>query len=642
VTDRSTAVTRGELESRLQAANIPALLVALYQLTGDRAWLEEPYRPTRSQGMDLNQSGGLDEERQGAVRSAAATAFLAWWAGAEPAVPEPSGGELARLLSAAMGEPVPPEYEDMMAVELGFRVIPRPGPPPDDPDFFVVIIGAGFSGLLAALRLRDLGIRHVVLEKDDGIGGTWWENRYPGAGVDTPSHLYSYSFFIRPWPAHFARREQVEAYLRDFAHTYNLWPSVRLRTEVASARFSPEDQRWTVTTTAGQTWRANAVISAVGQLNRPKLPDIPGLDGFTGTLAHSARWPAGVAVGGKRVGIVGTGASAMQIVPAIAADVRQLAVFQRSPQWIAPSGDYFRPIGADAQWLMNHYPFYRAWYRARLAWIFNDKVYASLQKDPSWAYPERSVNAINDAHRRFFTRYLEAELHGREDLISKSLPGYPPFGKRMLLDNGWFAALRRPHVKLVTEPIEAVTATGIRTSGGQEYRLDVLVVATGFHTQQLLYPMEIRGRSGQTLRDYWDGDDAHAYLGITVPTFPNLFLVLGPNTGLGHGGSVVTIVEMQIDYIARLLSAMIAGRVSALECRADIEATYTQRVRAAHENMVWSHPGMTNWYRNSRGRVTSTLPWRIVDYRAMLAEPDFGDFILGPAPAARRTPAKRS
>ena len=628
---RRKVVTRGELESRLQAANIPALLAALYQLTGDRAWLEEPYRPARSQGMDLNQSGGLKEEHQRAVRSAAAAAFQAWSAGAKPAAPEPSGGELASLLDVAMGEPVPPEYQDMMAVELGFRAASRPEPPPYDPDFFVVVIGAGFSGLLAALRLRDLGIRHVVLEKDDDIGGTWWENRYPGAGVDTPSHLYSYSFFVRPWPTHFARREQVEAYLRDFAGTYDLWPSVRLGTEVASAAFDPEDQRWTVATTAGQVWRANAVISAVGQLNRPKFPAIPGLDDFTGPLAHSARWPPGLDVDGKRVGIVGTGASAMQIVPAIAARVEQLTVFQRSPQWIAPNSDYFAPIGTDAQWLMDHYPFYRAWYRARLAWIFNDKVHASLQKDPGWEHPERSVNAINDAHRRFFTRYLKEELHGREDLIAKSLPSYPPFGKRMLLDNGWFAALRRANTELVTEPIDVVTATGIRISGGREHPLDILVLATGFHTQRLLYPMEVRGRSGQTLRDYWDGDDAHAYLGITVPEFPNLFLVLGPNTGLGHGGSVVTIIEMQIGYITRLLTAMIAGRAGALECREDVEAAYNQRVRAAHENMVWTHPGMTNWYRNSRGRVTSTLPWRIVDYRAMLAMPDLADFSLEPA-----------
>lgn len=628
---------RGELESRLRAANIPALLAALYQLTGDRTWLEEPYRPTRSQGMDLNQSGGLDEEHQRAVRSAAAIAFEAWSRHVAPAVPEPSGGELAELLDVVMGESVPPEYADMMAVELGFQGASRPAPLPHDPDFFfVVVIGAGFSGLLATLRLRELGLRHVVLEKDQDIGGTWWENRYPGAGVDTPSHLYSYSFFVRAWSTHFARREEVEAYLRDFADTYDLWPSIRLGTEVASATFNPEDQRWTVTTTAGQVWRANAVISAVGQLNRPKLPDIPGLGAFTGTLVHSARWRPGLAVDSKRVGIVGTGASAMQIVPAVAGRVEQLTVFQRSPQWIAPNDNYFRPIGPDAQWLMDQLPFYRVWYRARLAWIFNDKVHSSLQKDPSWEHPDRSVNAINDAHRRFFTRYLNEQLQGRDDLIGKSLPAYPPFGKRMLLDNGWFAALRRPNVELVTEPIDAVTTTGVRTSGAPEHPLDVLVLATGFHTQRFLFPLEMRGRSGQTLRDYWDGDDAHAYLGITVPKFPNLFLVLGPNTGLGHGGSVVTIIEMQIDYITRLLTAMVTGGVGVLECREDVEAAYTQRVRAAHEGMVWTHPGMTNWYRNSRGRVTSTLPWRIVDYRTMLSEPDLSDFILEPARATRQ------
>jgi 4-hydroxyacetophenone monooxygenase len=198
----------------------------------------------------------------------------------------------------------------------------------------------------------------------------------------------------------------------------------------------------------------------------------------------------------------------------------------------------------------------------------------------------------------------------------------------MLLDNGWFAALRRPNVDLVTEPIDAVTPTGVRTSDGREHPVDVLVMATGFHTQRVLYPMEVRGRSGRTLSEHWDVDDSHAYLGVTMPDFPNLFLTVGPNSGLGHGGSVVTIIEMQVEYIAKLLARMAAERLGSVECRAEVEAEYNDRVRAAHDGMVWTHPGMTNWYRNARGHVTSTLPWRIVDYRDMLSEPDMDDFAV--------------
>jgi 4-hydroxyacetophenone monooxygenase len=629
--EREDEMTVEEVERRLAGANVPTLVAVTYQLTGDRRWLEPPFRPTRSQGMDLNHTGGLSEEHRAELRGAAAGAISAWAAGAVPALPAPSGELLSELLDTVMGEPVPPEFEDMLAVSLGFRTPPPVELPEDHDDFFVVVVGAGVSGLLASLRLRDLGLRHVVLEKDEGLGGTWWENRYPGAGVDTPSHLYSYSFFVRPWSAHFAKRDEVETYLQDFVDTYGLRPCLRLGTEVTGMTFDPAAQRWTVTAASGETWEANAVISAVGLLNRPRMPDVPGLDTFEGTLTHPARWPADLDVDGKRVAVIGAGASAMQIVPAISGRVGHLTVYQRSPQWIAPNDDYFRPITADAQWLMDHVPFYRVWHRARLAWIFNDKVHPTLLVDPEWPHPDRAVNAVNDSHRRVFTRYLEEQLEGRDDLVAKALPTYPPFGKRMLLDNGWYAALRRDNVELVTDAIGEVTPGGVRTADGVERPADVIVAATGFDTQHLLAPMVVTGRSGRTLRQHWDDDDAHAHLGITVPDFPNLFLLLGPNTGLGHGGSVVTIVELQMDYVVKLLARMVTDRIGSVECRERVEAAYTERVRSAHDGMVWTHPGMNNWYRNGRGRVTATLPWRIVDYRAMLAEPDLDDFDLEPA-----------
>lgn len=645
MTDVTRDVEAAEVGRRLLSANVPALVAVTYQLTGERRWLEPPFRPSRSQGMDLNASGGLSADAAAELRAAATAAVCGLAAGTEPAVPSPTDGELRELLDVAMGEPVPAEYEDMMGVELGFRPGRRAEAPPSPGDVDVIVVGAGFSGLLAALRLRDCGIPHVVLEKDADVGGTWWENRYPGAGVDTPSHLYSYSFFVRPWSSHFAKRDEVEAYLQDFADTYDLRPSICFGTEVASATWDEADQRWTVKTTAGDVLRARAIISAVGLLNRPRVADLPGLDTFTGTVVHPARWPDDLDVSGRSVAVVGNGASAMQVVSAIAERTQRLTILQRSPQWIAPSDDYFRPISDDEQWCMDHVPFYRVWFRARLAWIFNDKVHPSLQKDPTWEHPDRSVNAINDAHRRYFTHYLQTQLAGRDDLIAKSLPAYPPFGKRMLLDNGWFVALRRPNVDLVTEPIDTVTPAGVRTADGGEHHADVLVMATGFHTQRVLYPMEVRGRSGRTLNEHWDVDDAHAYLGITVPDFPNLFLTGGPNTGLGHGGSVVTIIEMQIEYIVTVLARMAADHLWSVECRVDVEEAYNDRVRAAHDAMVWTHPGMTNWYRNSRGHVTSTLPWRIVDYRDMLAEPDLGDFIVRagvgrPEPAARSWPGR--
>jgi 4-hydroxyacetophenone monooxygenase len=329
--------------------------------------------------------------------------------------------------------------------------------------------------------------------------------------------------------------------------------------------------------------------------------------------------------------VVGTGASAMQIVPAIADQVGELTVVQRSPQWVAPNANYFRPVGEDIHRLMEQVPFYHSWIRFRLAWINNDKVHASLQRDPDWPHQDRSLNATNDGHRQFFTRYLTEQLAGREDLIEQVLPDYPPFGKRMLLDNGWYAALKKPTVELVTDGVTEVTETGVRTSSGREIDADVLVFATGFEAQRLLHPLDIRGRGGVSVRDVWGDDDAYAYLGITTPGFPNLFLMYGPNTNLGHGGSYIHIAECQVRYITDLVRTMVDQGLGAVECREDVCAEYNRRVDEAHERMIWSHRGMDTWYRNAKGRVVTNSPWRVVDYWQLTHSADLSDFVVEPA-----------
>ncbi len=621
------------LRAALRSANIPTLIPVLFQLTGDERWLAAPYAPTAGRGMDDNTSGGLDEEHQEQVRAATLDAVRHWAAGRAPAVPAPSGDRVTQLASVAVGEPVPPEFGPMMADMLGLAGDSDDQPVPGAERFDVVVIGAGVSGMTAAIRLRDTGVNVTVLEKNADVGGTWLENTYPGAGVDTPSYLYSLSFFDHDWSTHFGKRDEVESYLQAVADRFALRDLIRFSTEVETAEWDDRTQLWTIVTTAGERFTANAVVSAVGQLNRPRVPDLPGLDLFQGRVFHSAQWPADLDVTGQRVAIVGTGASAMQIVPAIVDQVRQLTVFQRSPQWIAPNEDYFRPVGDDVHLLMATVPFYRQWYRVRLAWTFNDKVHPSLQVDPDWPEPTRSVNAVNDGHRRFFTRYLLEQLQGRPDLQAQALPDYPPFGKRMLLDNGWFAALKQPHVQLVTSAVAGLEPTGVRAASGEFTEADIVVLCTGFQARRFLYPMHIRGRSGRTLEEQWGPEDATAYLGITVPDFPNLFLLLGPNTALGHGGSIITITEFQVDYVVTLVRQMLEQGVGSLECPAPLAREYNDRVDRAHASMLWTHPGMSNWYRNSAGRVVSTLPWRIVDYRAMTRHPDLSAFRTRPAVA---------
>lgn len=644
VTERSLApVDVARLRDATRAGNIPTLIATLVEMTGDERWLSERYRPTRPRGMDDNRTGGLDPDIRDEICDAVVEAVCGWHdAGAPPrrAMSEP---EIAAVLDFTAGESVPHEFSPMMAeIVRGAREsdrVPRTDSAAETGHLTAIVIGAGVAGMLMSVQLSEAGVEHVVLEKNDDVGGSWWENRYPGAGVDTPSYLYSISSFEHHWSTHFGKRDEVQGYLAAYADEHRLRERIRFGVEVTSAAYDPADQHWTVTARdsagATETLRARLVISAVGLLNRPKIPALPGMEEFGGRIFHSAQWPAELdepgALTGKRVAIVGSGASAMQIGPAIVDDVESLTVFQRSPQWIAPNDDYFAPVGDDVHWLMDHVPGYREWYRARLSWIFNDKVHPTLQVDPEWPEQTASINAANHGHRGFYLRYLRDQLGDREDLIELSTPDYPPFGKRMLLDNGWYAMLRRDNVELVPRAVREVTRSGLVDTDGNTRDVDIIVLATGFHSDRFLYPMDVRGRSGRSTVEVWGENDAFAYLGITAPDFPNLFVLTGPNTALGHGGSFISILEYQVRYVSDAIALMAREHLGALEVRHDVTADYNLAVDEAHARMVWTHPAMTNWYRNDDGRVVAVLPWRIIDYWTMTRAVDRADFVTEPA-----------
>jgi 4-hydroxyacetophenone monooxygenase len=278
--------------------------------------------------------------------------------------------------------------------------------------------------------------------------------------------------------------------------------------------------------------------------------------------------------------------------------------------------------------LLREVPMYQSWYRVRLGWTFNDRIHPALQKDPSWAHPERSMNAINDGHREYFTQYIVSEVGERTDLLERVVPTYPPFGKRMLMDNGWFRMLTNERVELVTDNIAEIGPDRVITEDGTEYVADVLVIATGFDVLRFLTSFEARGRSGRTLREVWDDDDARAYLGLAIPDFPNLFVLYGPNTQPGHGGSLIFVVEMQMRYIMDILRQMLANDIAAVECRRDVHDEYNEGVDRAHESMVWTHPGMSTYYRNAKGRVVVNFPYRNVDLFERTLKADLDDYIL--------------
>jgi len=629
----------GEREGRRFAeavaiANIPTLLLVLVQLTGDLRWLEEPYRPQRARGMNDNDSGGLPESLQLEVRKAALEAILAWRAGRPVAIPEPSVELRRKMLARAVAEEVPTEYDPIIAADLPLAqndVVEKLSVPEG---FGVLVIGAGVSGLCAAIKLQQAGIPVTILEKSARLGGIWRDNRYPGAGVDTPNHLYSYTFAPYDWSMYFALRDELHAYLEHVADTFNLRPHIRFETEVKSADYDKETQQWKVAVRhadgSHETLKTNILISAVGIFNPIKMPDIKGIKRFVGPCFHTAEWPADLDLAGKRVAMIGNGASAMQTGPEIQHSVKSLTIFQRSPHWVAPNEQFRKPIPEALRFLLREVPLYRAWYRVRLGWTFGDRIHTTLQKDPTWPYADRSLNKINDSHRAYFTQYIVSELGDKTELLDQVVPTYPPFGKRMLMDNGWYRMLRNEKVKLVSDPIVEIGPDRVITKEGTEYEAEVLVVATGFDVLRFLTAFEIRGRSGRRLRDVWEDDNAKAYLGMTIPDFPNFFCMYGPNLQPGHGGSLIFVVEMQMRYIMDVLKRMLTQGLGAVECRQDVHDAYNERVDQAHANMVWTHPGMETYYRNARGRIVVNSPYRNATFYEMTRAADLSDFSLEP------------
>ena len=625
-----------EIEVALAQANLPTLLLVLAHLTQDAKWLEEPFVPTRARALDDNDSGGFDAETQAVVRSAARDVLVALREGRQPVPGPPSPEELIRRLSIAMGEPVPPEYGVTFSEETGFEARAgmdwTAGRPAGADRLKVLVIGAGPAGISVSRMLLGLGLDFEVLERQADVGGVWHANDYPGAGVDTPSHMYSFSFAPnRGWHRYYAKQPEILAYLRETAERCGVLGHVRFGTEVLRMDWDADAAEWVVLSDGPggrQERRASVVISCVGLLSRPKIPRLPGMERFGGPIFHSSEWDHDVDVTGMKVAVIGTGATAMQIVPAIADAAAKTLVFQRSPQWVAPNDNYLREVPEGVRLLMEHLPYYASFYRLRLTWQFQDKLLATLYRDPSWSHPERSVNAINDRHRAFFIEYLERELEGRPDLIEKVTPTYPPYGKRILMDNDWFKTLRRPDVELIAEDVAGFDDHTVVTRCGEHIEADIVVLATGFHATRVLWPTEVHGRDGVSLHEQWGDDDAYAYLGVGVPNFPNLFMVGGPHTFLGHGGSVLYSLEVGVAHIAQLLMTLAEGGHRSLEVRADVCDDYNRRIDEEHERLIWTHPGMTTWYRNRHGRIVAMTPWRGVDYWAMTHEVDLDDYIV--------------
>ena len=596
-----------ELAQALNEANVQTLLMVYVHLTHDegmleqfRAYIRPPFANPPTQIPDE-----YVRELHEKLRHVLITPGAARTEGPPKAL-------VAKMMSVGVGEDVADEFVPMSLDQNGFD-LPAPrketkGYVPPPPGFKVLVIGAGMTGLLAGIKLRDAGIDYITIEKNSEVGGTWWENRYPGVGVDTPSHFYSYSFEINPdWNHYHPQGHDMQDYFVRVADKYKLRDKIRFNTKVTALHYDEAAKIWDVTVIPKdgepEIIRVNAVINAHGPINRWKWPDIPGFDSFKGVKLHTAVWDEKLDLKGKRVAVIGTGASSAQLIPAIAPEVAQLTVFMRSKHWVIYNPEIMTPVSEGVKWALRYIPHYREWFRFRVFWFAADGLYPNVVKDPAWEGNDLAVSALNEGMRQYALAHMQAKIGERPDLVEKLTPDFPIFSKRVVMDAGWYDTLKRPNVALETVGIERITPTGIVTGEGREIEVDVIVCATGFNLAKMTGGLDIKGRAGHDLNDEWGEDDPRAYFGITVPGYPNYFLTVGPNSAPNHAAGQNLISETQIHYIIECMEMAFAAGKTTVEPMMDAYNKWNEMIDARMKDMIWTHPKAHSYYNNSKGRI---------------------------------------
>lgn len=495
----------------------------------------------------------------------------------------------------------------------------------------VVIIGAGMSGLLAAHRLQQIGVQVTVLDKNADLGGTWYENTYPGCRVDVANHTYAYSFRQKfDWPEYNSSRAVLHQYFSDCADEWDVRKLIRFNCEVTSMSWSDDTASWTLeleTKDGEETIVAPIVVSAVGQLNRPTLPKIEGRETYQGTSWHSARWPEHADLAGKRVGIIGTGSSASQFIPAVAEGAASLTIFQRTANWLIPRPLADQAVADSMLWLFSRVPHFGNWHRLGMFWRGHEGLRPTVIVDPDWTEDiEHSVSARNAEVRAMLSMYIDAEFGDRPDLLEKVRPNHPVGAKRFVLDFGaWSTALKRDSVTLETTPISHINELGVVTDDGAEHEFDVLIYGTGFAASEFLMPMKVVGREGRDLQEQWDGD-ARAYLGITVPNMPNLFVLYGPNTNIVINGSIIFFSECETHYLTQSIRSLIERGSQSMTVKDDVHDAYNDRVDAENLRMAWGVSGVSSWYKNATGRTAQNWPFTMLEYWQQTRDVDADDY----------------
>lgn len=485
----------------------------------------------------------------------------------------------------------------------------------------VAVIGSGFGGLGAAVRLRRQGITDfVVLERAGSVGGTWRDNSYPGCACDVPSHLYSFSFAPNPeWPRNFSGQPHIRAYLERVTDTFGLRPHLRFDSEVRSLRWNGEELHWEVETAKGAL-TADVVVSATGPLSDPKVPDVPGLDSFPGKVFHSARWDHDYDLRGKRVAMIGTGASAIQIVPAVQPTVDRLTLFQRTPAWVLPRAD--RRISGLERWLHSKVPATRV-ARRGLLWGIREMQVSAFTKRPN------ELGLIEGLAKGHMRRAVKDPA-----LRAKLTPDYRIGCKRILLSNTYYPALTQPNVDVVASGLKEVRGKVLVASDGTETEADAIVFGTGFHVTDMPIAHRVTGANGTTLAEEWK-DGMESLRGASAAGFPNFLTIIGPNTGLGNS-SMILMIESQLNYLVDYLRQLdVLGGKIALNARPSAVHAWTRGVQRRMERTVWNTGGCDSWYLDANGRNTTVWPGTTAEFRRLTREVDLAEYEVLRVPASR-------
>lgn len=623
------------LKAALNDANLPTLLMVFTTFVQDRDYLDS-FAPYLTAAYTADAPSNVPEPMAQDLRDR----LFELMTQSPPPAERPLDPELLRhMMSVSVGENVDPGLIPVLYDQMGFeqgamrRDLPNRKTPASD--FDVLVIGGGMSGIAAGIKLSEAGYSYTIVEKNEELGGTWWENRYPGVGVDTPSHFYSYSFELNPeWSHYHPKGQEIQDYLVGVADRHGVRSNVVFSTRVTGAAWNEATAKWHVHLLHKDGSTSEKVVSAVllahGVLNRWSMPKIQGLETFAGPKMHTAGWDTSVDLKGKRVAVIGTGASAAQLAPAIADEVSQLTIFQRSKHWVLNNPDINVNVNDNVRFALRNIPHYKEWFRFRVYWFSGDGLYGNVKMEPDWPNQDVSISAQNDAVRNYALHYINTKLAGRPDLIEKIVPDYPIFGKRIVLDadGGWLDTLVKPNVTLETRGIDHIEEDAVVLRDGTRIEVDVLALATGFEITKVAGNLDIVGKGGCRIQEDWGEDDPYSYLGVMAPGYPNFFFVLGPNSAPNHAAGVNMVIEAQINWMVETLDLMVAEGARRVEPTMAAYDAWNSKVAAQMSQMIWAHPKAKSYYLNSAGRNIISCPFRLADYWKWTRKPVREDLTL--------------